>query len=111
MKVGEVKDSQVARLLSKTKELSDTLQQREQQIIALQYEANAIERRNRVLESKVRELESKLSHFKSTQGRQTKDEESETVKELNEHVKKQSMMIMDLRREQETQSVSQTYSK
>ena len=87
------------------------LQQRDHQIIALQNEANAMEHRNRDLEYIVRELESKLSHFKSTQGRKRKDEESETVKELNEHIKKQSMMIVDLRREQDTQSVSQTYSK
>ena len=111
MKDGEVKDSQVTHLLGKNKALSDTLQQRDHQFIALQNEANAIERRNRVLESKVRELESKLPHLpKSTQGRKRKDEESERAKELNEHVKKQSMMIVDLRREQETLSVSQTNS-
>ena len=112
MKDDEVKDSQVTLLLAKNKALSDTLQQREQQIIAFQNEANAIERRNRTLESKVRELESKQPRLpKSTQGRKRKDEESETVKELKEHMKTQSMKIVDLRREQETLSVSQTYSK
>ena len=111
MKDGEVKDSQVT-LLEKNKALSDMLQQRDHQFITLQNEANAIERRNRVLESKVRELESKLPHLpKSTQGRKRKDEESETVMEFKEHVKKQSMMIAYLRREQETQSVSQNYYK
>ena len=101
----KVKDSQVARLLAKNKELSDILQQRDQKIIAYQNEANAIERRNR-------ELESKHSHLpKSTQGRKREDEESEIVKELKEHIKTQSMKIVDLRREQETLSVSQTYSK
>ena len=105
MKDAEVKHSQVAHLLACNKELSEKLQQRDHQIIALQNEANAIERRNR-------ELESKLSHLpKSTQGRQRKDEESETVKELKEHMKTQSMKIVDLRREQESLSVSQTYSK
>ena len=105
MKEGEVKDSHVIHLLSSNKALSETLQQRDHQIIALQNEANAIERRNR-------ELESKLSHLpKSIQGRKRKDEESETVMELKEHIKKQSMKIVDLRREQESLSVSQTNSK
>ena len=104
MKDAEVQHSQVAHLLARNKELSEKLQQRDHQIIALQNEANAIEHRNR-------ELESKLSHLpKSTQGRKRKDEESETVK-VKEHVKKQSIMIVDLRREQETLSVSKTYSK
>ena len=112
MKVGEVKDSQVASFLSSNKKLSNMLQQRDQLIIAYQNEANAIERKNRDLESKVRKMESKFSHLpKSTQGQKTKDEQSETVKEFKEHMKKQSMMIMDLRREQETLSVSQTNSK
>ena len=76
-----MKDFQVTRLLSSNKELSDTLQQRDQKIIAYQNKTNTIERRNR-------DLESKLSHLpKSTQGRKRKDEESETVKELKEHVK------------------------
>ena len=63
-----MRNSHIAHLVSSNKELSDTLQQRNQLIIAYQNQANAIERRNRELESKVRELESKLSHFKSTPG-------------------------------------------